>query len=665
MERLKEEKAAAIYEIGVVVPKRIDEQIGEGYGYDCVEFLVNEFRKVGFIVDTVTGLHDQFLKLAAPVEILGKAAVELQLKKRTQIGVDLQFEWDESEAFTRQADGSLFSWCERFRCYNHMIYGIVNKSESTIILKSNCRDVRWEPAEPLVWKLEKEAIIKEVYPIHDEIKRKQLLKRWALNWRDFTNQPIDEIYDYYGAKIATYFAFLGMYTKWLCFPAAFGLLLQLVDFGSSQLFVLPFFFICIVSWAVFFFQFWKRKNSTLLARWQVCYSVGAESAYKYMDTEWSSFHSSVESIKKLGADHSKQKEKFQREEWFGRMMRFRNDAFIILSIICLQLPFELAYAHLYESIGSDLLKFGLTAVYLFAIQYFTQIGGKVSVKLIKDEKNENSEYRANSLVYKVFGLYFMQSYIGILYHAILHRNLMTLRQVIIQRLIISEVLENLIENSLPYIKYSYRKYRAVRNKKKREKWLAGRKPYFNSRVEKEYFKPKYSASIGKELEDGLFDEFLELALQFGMIMMFACAFPPAFAFAAVNNLTEIRADALKILGMYRRPVPRVAATIGAWLNIFQFLIVVSICTNCVLLVCLYDREGNWNISPGLAAILIMEHVLLLIKFGFSRIVPEEPDWVKANRMKNATQAQNMCSKQLLRNISGGRGMLVPGTQKDD
>lgn len=49
---------------------------------------------------------------------------------------------------------------------------------------------------------------------------------------------------------------------------------------------------------------------------------------------------------------------------------------------------------------------------------------------------------------------------------------------------------------------------------------------------------------------------------------------------------------------------------------------VSICTNCALLVCLYDREGKWNISPGLAAILIMEHVLLLIKFGFSRIVPE-------------------------------------------
>lgn len=55
---------------------------------------------------------------------------------------------------------------------------------------------------------------------------------------------------------------------------------------------------------------------------------------------------------------------------------------------------------------------------------------------------------------------------------------------------------------------------------------------------------------------------------------------------------------------------------------FQFLIVMSICTNSALLVCLYDQEGKWKIEPGLAAILVMEHVLLLIKFGVSRFVPE-------------------------------------------
>ncbi|KAK3009325.1 hypothetical protein RJ639_014466 [Escallonia herrerae] len=661
MEEHGEEEQTA-FEIGVVVPKRVQEQ-EEGEDNDCLEVLVNEFKKAGLIVDTVVGLHDEFIKLAAPLEVLGRAAVELQLKKRTHIGVDLQFEWDDIDAFIRQPDGSLFSWCERFCCYRHILNGIVNKSNSVIILRSNCKEIYWEPGEPLIRKLESEVIVKEVFSLHDEEKRKRLLRSWALNWWGFTNQPIDKVYSYFGPKIAIYFAFLGMYTKWMLFPAAFGLILQLVDFGSLQLLVLPVFFISIISWAVLFLQFWKRKNSALLARWQISSSVGADSGHKFLEMEWSSFQSPVELIKKWGTDNTKLKEVFQREEWFGRLTRFRNDAVIILSIICLQLPFELAYAHLYEVVQSDLVKFGLTAAYLFAIQYFTKIGGKISVKLVKYENNENTEYRADSLIYKVFGLYFMQSYIGLFYHALLHRNFETLRKVLIQRLIISEVLENLMENSLPYLKYSYRKYKAVRSKRKREKGSSAGRIQLIPRVEKDYLKPAYSASIGEELEDGLFDDFLELALQFGMIMMFACAFPLAFVFAALNNVTEIRADALKLLTMYRRPIPRSAATIGAWLNIFQFLIVMSICTNCALLVCLYDQEGNWNISPGLAAILIMEHVLLLIKFGFSRFVPEEPAWVRANRMKNASQAQDMCSKQLLRSISGEK--FFDGSEKNE
>jgi anoctamin-10 len=46
--------------------------------------------------------------------------------------MDLQIEWEEVEAFVRQPDGSLFSWCERFHCYHHLIYGrIVSRSYET------------------------------------------------------------------------------------------------------------------------------------------------------------------------------------------------------------------------------------------------------------------------------------------------------------------------------------------------------------------------------------------------------------------------------------------------------------------------------------------------------------------------------------------------------
>jgi anoctamin-10 len=39
--------------------------------------------------------------------------------------MDLQFEWEDVEAFVRQPDGSLFSWFERFQCYQQLLHGIV------------------------------------------------------------------------------------------------------------------------------------------------------------------------------------------------------------------------------------------------------------------------------------------------------------------------------------------------------------------------------------------------------------------------------------------------------------------------------------------------------------------------------------------------------------
>ncbi|KAH9664785.1 Anoctamin-like protein [Citrus sinensis] len=511
----------AVYEIAVVVSQSNvikDKEIG-----DCLDILVAEFRNVGLIVDIVSGVSDEFIKVAAPPVTLGRAAAEIQLKKPTRIGdfcnaapdfngVLLFFSHD-LFPLMRSARIPLFSQGALLGSFPDPKY--VNKSNLMISLKYDGKEFCWEVGQSLLQTLESKGIVKQVFPLHAEMKRKKLLRSWALNWWDLTDQPIDEIYSYFGTKVAIYFAFLGKYTQWLFFPAALGLIVQLVDFGSLQLLALPVFFISITLWAVLFFQFWKRKNYALLARWQINCTIGIGQGHKLLGMKWSYRQPPVEVIKTLGTDKAREKELYQRHEWLGHLMRFRNDVFVILSIICLQLPFELAYAHLYEVIGSDIIK--------------------------------------------------------------------TLRQVLIQRLIISEVLENLLENSLPYMKYSYKKYKTIR-------------------VEKEYLKPAYSASIVEELEDGLFDDFLELALQFGMIMMFACAFPLAFAFAAVNNIMEIRTDALKLLSMFKRPVPRDAVTIGAWINIFQ--------------------EGKWKIEPGLAAILIMEHVLLLIKFGFSHFVPE-------------------------------------------
>lgn len=93
-----------------------------------------------------------------------------------------------------------------------------------------------------------------------------------------------------------------------------------------------------------------------LCRWQISYSVAVDPGYKLLGMEWSSLQSPGELLRKWGTDKTNEKEVYQKNEWFGYLMRFRNDSIFILSIICLQLPFELAYAHLYEVIGSDIMK---------------------------------------------------------------------------------------------------------------------------------------------------------------------------------------------------------------------------------------------------------------------------------------------------------------------
>lgn len=49
------------FEIGMVVPKR--SMKAEDEAFDCVGVLVNEFERVGLIVERVLGVADEFIKV--------------------------------------------------------------------------------------------------------------------------------------------------------------------------------------------------------------------------------------------------------------------------------------------------------------------------------------------------------------------------------------------------------------------------------------------------------------------------------------------------------------------------------------------------------------------------------------------------------------------------
>uniref|UniRef100_A0AC34GSS8 Anoctamin n=1 Tax=Panagrolaimus sp. ES5 TaxID=591445 RepID=A0AC34GSS8_9BILA len=81
----------------------------------------------------------------------------------------------------------------------------------------------------------------------------------------------------------------------------------------------------------------------------------------------------------------------------------------------------------------------------------------------------------------------------------------------------------------------------------------------------------------------LFDEYLEMVIQFGFITLFVAAFPLAPFFALINNIMEIRLDAYKFIVTSRKPMPAQAKNIGIWLTILDILSNLAVICNAFVI----------------------------------------------------------------------------------
>ncbi|XP_048576345.1 anoctamin-4 isoform X2 [Nematostella vectensis] len=77
--------------------------------------------------------------------------------------------------------------------------------------------------------------------------------------------------------------------------------------------------------------------------------------------------------------------------------------------------------------------------------------------------------------------------------------------------------------------------------------------------------------LNPEPDFRMFYEYHDMVLQFGFVTMFVAAFPLAPLFALLNNILELRIDAINFVVTTRRPVAERARNIGSWLGILQTL----------------------------------------------------------------------------------------------
>jgi len=517
----------------------------------------------------------------------------------------------------------------------------------------------------------KSGVISRVYPLHTEPKRLALLEDWASPKKLFTPQPLERIRDYFGEEITIYFAWLGFYTQWMWYATAFGTVITFfwaVTFftegrNSWTLWSITIYCLFLALWSTAFLEFWKRFNNELVYKWGMREWIDQERERPEFQGELLMGVYSGGVWVPLNPD-AKYGFKLPPPQKYSSTQKRRAKGGIQLPIVCFMialmvtltisvLSFRLFVQTLQPLAGS--IVGGIANA--ITIIFMNTLWNKVAVFLTNWENYRTESEYSNALIYKIFTLYFVNSYTSLFYIAFfkgsgkifgasqLADSCKTGRIItVVGEGCMDEVTIQLVTILLTNMFIGQAKEVGVPwLKSKIKTWLLKRRIAKGLEAEKEPEQlAQWEIEGKKENYTGTFDEYCEMVIQFGYVTMFAASFPLAPLLAVLNNVVEIRTDALKLLTAHSRPEYRGASGIGAWYNILEFLGIASVLTNCLLIGfsvdSIADAFGGMPLTLAsqrisqvpyytLIVIVVIEHFLLGTKFLLAYMIPDMPGWI--------------------------------------
>ncbi|NXO50169.1 ANO7 protein, partial [Aramus guarauna] len=573
------------------------------------------------------------------------------------------------------------------------------------------------------------------------LSQRQVLFRYWASWGKWSKyQPLDHVRTYFGEKVAFYFAWLGFYTGWLLPAAAVGtvvfvagIFLTFTDVPSQEIctseeqyWMCPlcktcpywplskicstfmagrlfdhggtvFFSIFMSLWAVLFLEFWKRTNASLAHHWD-CFDF--EDIEERPRPQFTAMAPMMRINPVTGAE----------EPYFpksSRLHRILAGSMVIIMMIAMAVMFVVSVI-LYRAVVAILLSssgyFWFVAsasriasitgsvVNLIFILILSKIYISLAHFLTKWEMHRTQTKYEDAFTFKVFVFQFVTFYSSPVYIAFFKgkfigypgnylsflgvRNeecspggcFIELAQELLVIMVGKQIINNVQEVAIPKVKCWWHKHKLLSTKKADEEGQS-------VLVEQAPWVMDHQLLVF----EGLFDEYLEMVLQFGFITIFVAACPLAPLFALLNNWVEIRLDAHKFICDYRRPVAERAQGIGIWFSILEAIAHLAVISNAFLIAftsdflprmyyeyvhdsslrgyvnftlayapwdfvlqsnttCRYrafrDRDGNltltyWQLlAIRLGFIIVFEHVVFFIGRVIAWLVPDIPESVE-------------------------------------
>lgn len=149
-------------------------------------------------------------------------------------------------------------------------------------------------------------------------------------------------------------------------------------------------------------------------------------------------------------------------------------------------------------------------------------------------------------------------------------------ELIIVLLLARLIFGNILEVLIPYVKNCY--HRRFQGRTKSDDSQSKDLP--------QWFK---DFKLNEVELDGVYEEYMEMMIQFAFIVLFIPAFPVASFVCLLNNILEIRIDASKLLTANRRPLPIRVPGVQIWNRFMDIIIKVGIICSGALIALTSDN----------------------------------------------------------------------------
>lgn len=476
---------------------------------------------------------------------------------------------------------------------------------SSRTMKHSIPAVRFQEGEALLSKLIRVRLIESLFPLHSRRDLRDLQSSWVSSF--WSRQPLDAIQSYFGLKIAMYFAFLGHYTEWVSFPALMGFILHLSYYFVSDLaydLMTLVFTITISIWSGFYVESLRKHCKILADKWSVQEEVASLSSFRIR----SDFQGQV------SYDEADNAVKIEYPEWKRKAFQYLVTLpVMIMSIVALfyVMLTLLKFATYWDTVlipergyptwtsWIPNILFGLV------INVMDHIYFQIAVSLNNRENHAYELVHENQLVSKLVVFQFVNSFLSLFYLAFIVGDMAKLQEQLIALLITRQVTGNLGETVLPAIQKAI----LISPKLNRSDPTS---PPDNPDID--------AAEVESLLNvyDSTYEDYLEMFIQFGYVVLFAPTFPIGALCAFLNNVIEIRSDAFKLCVTCRRPFAgERVKDIGHWLQAINVLVYLSILVNCALLVKsgVIKRISQDYLSDTEVLLIgiLIEHLLIALK----------------------------------------------------